>query len=94
MFWKAGFNIVELLTIWAYNPSKESALHFRDMYFSGFNNPFGDQDMAVVIQSWLDTAQVKQHFADTIEILVLESAELAESDLNDLNLLYEMIRIY
>jgi hypothetical protein len=94
MFWKAGFNIVDLLTIWEKNQSKESALHFRDLYFSGYNNPFGDQVLAAVIQSWLDNAQVKQHFEVTIETLILEEAELAENDLNELNLLYEMIRVY
>ena len=100
MLWSAGFNVNELLTIWENEKTKESALHFRDLYFHGFDqfnqtklfSPFGEKELAHILRIWLDTEKVKQSFADTIEQLIIEKGDLEERDTNELNLLYEVIR--
>lgn len=100
MFWKADFNILDLLTIWANEKTKESALHFRDLHFHGFDqynqtklfSAFGDKDLANILRTWLDNEIVKQNFADTIEQLIIEKTDLAETDINELSVLYDIIR--
>jgi hypothetical protein len=100
MFWKAGFNISNLLTIWETEKTKESALHFRDLHFHGFDqynqtklfSAFGDKELADILRTWLDTDKVKNNFADTIEVLILEKNDLEDTEINELSLLYEIIR--
>jgi hypothetical protein len=100
MLWKAGFNVGNLLTIWESEKTKESALHFRDLHFHGFDqynktklcSSFGDKELADILRTWLDTEKVKQNFADTIELLIIEASNLADTDINELNLLYDIIR--
>ncbi|WAC15167.1 hypothetical protein [Dyadobacter pollutisoli] len=100
MLWKAGFNIGDLLTIWENENTKESTLHFRDLNFHGFdqyNHPklssaFGGKELADILLIWLDTETVKQTFAATIEQLIIENKYLADTDINELNLLYDIIR--
>jgi hypothetical protein len=100
MFWKAGFNITDLLTLWENEKTKESALHFRDLHFHGFDqynqtklfSAFGDKELAGLLGNWLETEKVKKNFADIIEELILEKADLADTDINELNLLYDIIR--
>jgi len=67
MFWKAGFDIRDLLKIWADEKTKESALHFRDLHFHGFDSnnqtklfsAFGDKELSDILRTWLDTETVK-----------------------------------
>ncbi|MBK9381586.1 MAG: hypothetical protein IPN39_09675 [Chitinophagaceae bacterium] len=100
MLWKAGFNVGNLLTIWESEKTKESALHFRDLHFHGFDqynktklcSTFGDKELADILRTWLDTEKVKQNFADTIELLIIEASNLADTDINELNLLHDIIR--
>ncbi len=100
MFWKAGFDINDLLTIWKIEKTKESALHFRDLHFHGFDqynqtklfSAFGDKELADILRNWLDTETVKQNFADTIEHVMIENNDLADTDFNELSLLYDIIR--
>lgn len=100
MLWKAGFNINELLTIWENEQTNESALHFRDLHFHGFNkynqiklsSAFGDKELADILRIWLETETVKQNFADLIARLIIEKNKLADTDINELNILYDIIR--
>lgn len=100
MFWRAGFDISDLLTIWEKEKTKESTLHFRDLHFHGFDqynqtklfSAFGDKELADILRTWLDTETVKQNFADTIEYLIMAKSDLADTDINELNLLYDIIR--
>lgn len=100
MLWKAGFDISDLLTIWKNEKTKDSALHFRDLYFHGFDqynqtkllSAFGDKELADILRTWLDNETVKQNFADIIEQLIIEDKDIADSDINELNLLYDIIR--
>lgn len=100
MLWKGGFNVHDLLTIWENERTKESTLHFRDLRFHGFDqynqqklfSAFGDKELVDILHTWLNTEKVKQNFADNIEQLILEQGDLGDSDINELNLLYEIIR--
>jgi hypothetical protein len=100
MFWMAGFKVRDLLTIWENQKTKESALHFRDLHFHGFDqynstklfSAFGDKELAEILRNWLDTETVKQNFTATIEKIIIENNDLADNDINELNLLYDIIR--
>ncbi len=100
MFWRASFDINCLLTIWENEKTKESALHFRDLHFHGFDqynhtklfSSFGDKELADKLRNWLDKDEVKQNFSDAIEKLIVEESDLDESDLNELNFLYDITR--
>ena len=100
MFWKASFNVSNLLTIWESDKTKESALHFRDLYFHGFDqynqtklfSAFGDKELANILRTWLDTENVKHIFADIIKQLIIEKSNLSDTDINELNLLYDIIQ--
>jgi hypothetical protein len=97
---KELFDLNDLLKIWEVEQTKESALHFRDLHFHGFDqynstklfSAFGDKELADILRTWLDTETVKQNFADTIEQLIIEKNDLEDNDINDLNLLYDIIR--
>lgn len=100
MFWRSGFDISKLLTSWQNEINKESVLHFRDLYLHGFNqhnpaklsNSFGDKELADRLRRWLELDEVKNIFLAVIEKLILEESNLEETDLYELNLLYETIR--
>ena len=100
MLWKAGFKVNDLLTIWENEKTKESALHFRDLHFHGFDqynqtklfSTFGDKELATILRNWLDTETVIQNFADTIEKLIIENNDLEDTDIYELNLLYDIIQ--
>ena len=101
MLWKGCFDIHEILQIWKNEKTKESLLHFRDLYFYGFDewnrskirSPFGDKDLAEILASWMDEASVREHFSKTIEDLIMTTDTIAEADLNELNTLYEILHI-
>jgi hypothetical protein len=101
MFWRANFvNILDLLTIWKNNTSKESLLHLRDFVFNGFvqydqsklNNPFGDKKLADILRNWLDNEEVKETFAKAIEEMIVEKNELTTTDSNELIMTYEILK--
>lgn len=100
MFGKADFNIDDLLTIWENTNTKESMLHFRDLYFYGFDpynhtklsSPFDDKKLEVTLRTWLETEKVNQCFADTIEQLIIGDNDLDTLDIDQLSLLYDIIR--
>ncbi|MBL0097473.1 MAG: hypothetical protein IPP46_14030 [Bacteroidetes bacterium] len=100
MFWRAGFNIAELLTIWEDDKTLVGTLHFRDLYFHSFEeyNPaklssgFADKGLADILLTWRASDKVKQNFAGNIEQIIIERNDLDIADLNELNLLYEILR--
>ena len=101
MFHAARFDILPLFSYWANQQNKESVLHFRDLSFHAFNqknlsqlnNAFGEKDISILIQNWLTSYEVKRNFSSAIECLILEEVSLDETDVAELNLLYEMIRV-
>ncbi len=100
MFWRAGFNIAELLTIWEDDKTLVGTLHFRDLYFHSFEeyNPtklssgFADKGLADILLTWRASDKVKQNFAGNIEQIIIEKNDLDIADLNELNLLYDILR--
>jgi hypothetical protein len=101
MFWRANFvNILDLLTIWENNTSKESLLHLRDFVFDGFvkydqsklNNSFGDKDLADILRNWLDNEKVKETFAGVIEEMIVEKNEFGTNESNELIMIYEILK--
>ncbi|MFM7851646.1 MAG: hypothetical protein ACKO96_06925, partial [Flammeovirgaceae bacterium] len=89
---KELFDLNDLLKIWKDEQTKKSALHFRDLYFHGFDqynptkllSPFGDKELADIIRNWLNTETVRQNFTATIEQLIIENNDLADTDINEL----------
>jgi len=100
MLWKAGFDISGLLTIWENEKTNQSALHFRDLYFHGFDqynqtklfSAFGDKKLAEILRNWLENEAVKKTFTGIIEQLIIGDNNLTDSDINELNLLYDIIQ--
>ncbi|MBO9658970.1 MAG: hypothetical protein J7527_09100, partial [Chitinophagaceae bacterium] len=101
MFWNAGIDIDPLLNEWGKDHHVEAVLHFKDLYFEGFNeqyhrtklsNPFGDKALADKLATWLASDAVKTHFAARIEQIILEEPQRAGDALNDLNMLYDILR--
>lgn len=100
MFHKSGFDISNLLSCWQNELNKEGVLHFRDLYLHGFNqhnpaklsNSFGDKELADLLRKWLELDEVKKIFSAAIEKLIFEEIQLEETDLYELNLLYEIIK--
>jgi hypothetical protein len=100
MFWAAHLDIQPLLDKWETSGSTTALLHFRDLHFNGFSqynptklgNAFGDRNLADIIRAWLASEKVKQHFAARIEQVIIKNEPLEEGDLDELNLLYDMLR--
>jgi hypothetical protein len=93
------FPISTLLKIWETTHTVASILHFRDLYFYGFDqydrvrmsNPFGNYALASLLNDWLEKENVRQHFQGVIEHLIMNDTGLDESDAGDLSLLYEQL---
>ncbi|MFZ4927937.1 hypothetical protein [Chryseobacterium sp. Mn2064] len=100
MLWKAGFNIEKLLENWKNIKTRESILHFRDLYFYSFKNHnfsrlinvFGDHVLAGILGSWLEMFEIRQNFALILEKVIILENDLDDKDANDLNVLYECIK--
>jgi hypothetical protein len=100
MFWHAGFSIEELLRIWEQADTIQSTLHFNDLYFHSFNeynrnelsNSFGDKNLSIILTQWLNNEKTKEIFEERIEKAILSNFNIDEQDLNELNLLYEIVR--
>lgn len=96
---KELFPVSALLEIWEATQTVTSVLHFRDLYFYGFDqhhrgkmsNPFGDPVLASQLNDWLEQEKVRHHFQGVIEYLILKDGSLEESDASDLSLLYEQL---
>jgi hypothetical protein len=98
---KELFDIHELLEIWIAEQTEVSLLHLRDLYFYGFeqynktklSNPFSDKELALILRTWLNSEIVQQSFSTIIEQIIVEENGLAEKDISELNLLYEIINM-
>ena len=94
------FDIEALLKIWEAEQSKESVLHFRDLYFHGFSqydrsklsSSFGDKALANILSAWLDSEKVNKIFSDSIEKIIIGNSDLEKNDESELNLLYEILQ--
>jgi len=93
------FPVYELLEIWEAEATNESLLHFRDLYFHGFDpynpaklsSPFGDSELASVLRIWIESENTRQLFSSAIEKLILEDNSLSDIDAGELSLLYEIL---
>ncbi|MFN7831693.1 MAG: hypothetical protein ACK5Q2_06875 [Bacteroidota bacterium] len=93
------FPVYELLEIWEAEATNESLLHFRDLYFHGFDphhpaklsSPFGDSELASVLRRWIESENTRQLFSAAIEKLILEDNSLSDIDAGELSLLYEIL---
>jgi hypothetical protein len=100
MFWRAKFNLEKLLMIWEQINTVESLLHFKDLYFHGFKeynrselfSSFGDKELNNKLIDWIEKEKTREIFEKHIERAILGNFELDEKTLNELNLLYEIIR--
>ena len=100
MFWRSGIGINKLLSVWEEAENLESNLHFKDMYFEGFQqynrsnlaNSFGDKELCEKLTNWIQDANVNAKFQERIERVILDSTTLDEQTAYEFVLLYEIIR--
>lgn len=100
MFWRSGVGINKLLAVWEEAENLESNLHFKDLYFEGFqlynrsklSNSFGDSELCEKLTSWIQDNKVNNLFQDRIEKIILNNTTLDEQTIYEFNLLYEIIR--
>ena len=100
MFWRSGIGIEKLLSIWEETENIESSLHFKDLYFEGFeqynrnklSNSFGDKELCEKLTIWIRDNKVNTLFQNRIEKIILNNTELEEQTIYEFNLLYEIIR--
>lgn len=99
MFWNAGFDIDPLLDAWEKDDSVNAVLHFKDLYFNGFDqynrtkmaSSFGDEALADKLISWLGGVAVQALFAQRIEQIILGENKLDINILKELDLLYDIL---
>ncbi|WP_396174112.1 hypothetical protein [Flavobacterium sp.] len=99
MFWKSQIGIDNLFNIWKETDSLESTLHFKDLYYEGFEyynrkkltNVFGDSELYVKINNWIENKATKISFRTRIENIILNDNELDEQTKNEMSLLYETL---
>ena len=100
MFWRADFDIFSLLKVWEQTDTLQSLLHFNEFYFHGFNehnrselfSGFGDKEICNILTNWIENEKTKKIFEERIETVILDDFDIDERTLNELNLLYEIIR--
>ena len=100
MLWRADFDLLGLLRVWEQTATLQSVLHFNDLYFQGFNehnrselsNSFGDKELSNILSNWIENEKTKEIFQEKIEKVILGDFDIDERTLNELNLLYEIVR--
>jgi hypothetical protein len=100
MFWESGIGIEKLLLVWEETESLESNLHFKDLYFEGFeqynrsklSNSFGDKELCEKLTTWIQNPKVNCIFQERIERIILGNSTLDEQTIYEFNLLYDIIR--
>lgn len=99
MFHKAGLPVEPLLKILEQEEHPGAVLHFRELYFDGLEmhnksklcSAFAEDEINDVIVDWVNIKDTKKAFAYKIEKYMLDAAA-DDVYVNDLNLLYEIIR--
>lgn len=100
MFWRSGIGIDALLTVWEETVSYESSLHFKDLYFEGFekynrsklSNCFGDKELCKKLTNWIQDPKVNTLFQERIERIIIDNSSLDQQTIYEFHLLYEIIR--
>jgi hypothetical protein len=100
MLWRAEFDIIVLLKVWEKTDTLQSVLHFNDLYFNGFNehnrselfSSFGDKELSEILTNWIENEKTKEIFQERIGNVILGDFDIDERTLNELNLLYEIVR--
>jgi len=100
MFWRSGIGVDLLLTVWEKTESLESNLHFKDLYFEGFeqynrsklSNSFGDKELCRKLTNWIQAPKVNIIFQERIEKIILDNSSLDQQTIYEFNLLYDIIR--
>lgn len=101
MLWRGSFNLDAILKYWADNNSIESTLHFQYLYFKIFNQinyhklstAFSDNFISLKIISWINHTDIKRNFSTSIEdIFMNNSIQIAPHDLEQLNVLYDILK--
>ena len=98
MFCRAEFDINSLLNVWEETDNLESVLHFKDLYFDGFNtkktklsNSFDDGKLSGMLVNWIESKKVSRIFRERIEKVILGDYDVEEITLYQLNSLYEIV---
>ena len=99
MFWRSGIGVDKLLTVWEETESLESNLHFKDLYFEGFeqynrsklSNSFGDTELCKKLINWIQNLKTNTIFQERIERIILYNSELDKQTIYEFSLLYDIL---
>lgn len=99
LFNRAHLKTESLLQIWKADEGLSSCLHFKDLFMEGFKiksttsltNSFASAELEHSVKIWMDSVPTKEHFKNGIEKLIMDNKVESVSELNQLNLFYEML---
>lgn len=100
MFWRSGIGIEKILSVWEETDCLESNLHFKDLYFEGFeqynrtklSNSFGNKELCEKLTTWIQEPKVNKIFQERIEKIIINSSTQDEQVIYEFNLLFDIIR--
>ena len=99
MFWRSGLGVDILLSVWEETESLESILHFKDLYFEGFekynrsklSNSFGDKELCKKLTTWIQEPKANSIFQEQIERIILLDSSQDQQTIYEFNLLYDIL---
>ena len=101
MFWKGQFmDMDRLLNIWEQTEDVAATLHYKDFVLNGFeyhnrkklSNTFADMELSKKLVAWTESAKTRKIFEVRIESIFMGESIQEEQTLNELSLLYEIVR--
>lgn len=101
MLEKGGYGISQFLDLWEKNNSISGCLHYKVLMADDFNwlrkskisNPFGSQNISNLLYEWSRKTKIIEKYIIKIEEIILEEIEIEEDELNQLNWLYDNLKL-
>lgn len=101
MFWKGGINIDAVISNWESSHHKASLLHFRDLYFYGFQNAsktklsnlFADNDLSIIISAWVKSEKAKDYIESHIHKWLESETEISQVDVEQVFSLFDSMKV-
>tara|TARA_B100000809_G_scaffold238112_1_gene258576 strand:+ start:97 stop:858 length:762 start_codon:yes stop_codon:yes gene_type:complete len=99
MLYKTGIDVQKLFDIWTKELNQTSLLHFNNLLWNCFKNPdseilsngFADDHLSTLIFTWSNQDYKLIQFQNEIESIIMDSGNLDEWTLNELNWTYDRL---